>query len=130
MISDWNLILYLYSASTKITNYINPLRDYCHRAIQSFDGCSNWYDLSYENEYEACEGNDEIPFKKGHKYEDLLQIFKNDIPYKNTHLETKVSKIDFTDAATVKVFDQDGTVFFADIVIFTGSHGILKGFHF
>ena len=125
-----NLILYLYSASTKIPNYINPLRDYCHRAIQSYDGCSNWYDLSYENEYEACEGNDEIPFKKGHKYEDLLQIFKNDIPYKNTHLETKVSKIDFTDAATVKVFDQHGTVFSADIVIFTGSLGILKGFQF
>ena len=106
------------------------MRDYCHRAIQSYDGCTNWYDLSYENEYEACEGNDEIPFKKGHKYEDLLQIFKNDIPYKNTHLETKVSKIDFTDAATVKVFDQDGTVFSADIVIFTGSLGILKGFQF
>ena len=89
------------------------MRDYCHRAIQSYDGCTNWYDLSYENEYETCDGND-VPFKKGHKYEDLLQTLKNDIPYKNTHLETKVSKVDFTDADTVKVFDQDGTIFFAD----------------
>ena len=40
------------------------------------------------------------------------------------------TKIDFTDAATVKVFDQDGTVFLGDIVIFTGSLGILKGFQF
>ena len=122
------MVFTIYSASSKITAYINPLRDYCHRAIRLSDGCSNWYDLSYENEYETCDGND-VPFKKGHKYEDLLQTFKNDIPYKNTHLKTKVSKIDFTDADTVKVFDQDGTVFFADIVIFTGSLGILKGFH-
>ena len=119
----------IYRASSKITAYINPLRDFCHREIRLSDACSNWYDLSYENEYETCDGND-VPFKKGHKYEDLLQTLKNDIPYKNTHLETKVSKVDFTDADTVKVFDQDGTVFFADIVIFTGSLGILKGLHF
>ena len=100
----------IYRASSKITAYVNPLRDYFHRAIRLSDGCSNWYDLSYDNEDETCDGND-VPFKKGYKYEDLLQTFKNDIPYKNIHLETKVSKIDFTDTDTVKVFDQDGRVF-------------------
>ena len=117
----------IYRPSSKITAYIDLLRDYCHRGIQSHDGCSNWYDLSYENCYES--GEIDVPFKKDHKYEELLETFENDIPYKNIHLETKVSKIDFTDTETVKVLDQDETVFLADIVIFTGSLGILKGFH-
>ena len=55
--------------------YFLILKDYCHRAVQSFDACKNWYDASLQSEAEDCDGNQEVSFKPGKKYEDLLQIF-------------------------------------------------------
>ena len=116
----------LFRVPVNLKRYIQPLKDYCHRAIRSYDGCSNWYELSYENEWEDCEGNQEVAFKKGKKYEDLLQIFKNDIPYSKILLESPVSRIDYTDTDDIQILIQNGTVISADVVIFTGSLGILK----
>ena len=120
-----NLFFY-FSASNDVKEYIFALRDFCHRSVRSYDGCENWYEVSYENEYEDCDGNDEVPFKTGHKFEDLLQIFKNDIPYNKFVFETSVTKINYNDTSDIQILSKDGTVFSADIVIFTGSLGILK----
>ena len=119
-------ILCYSSASNDLKEYIPSLSDFCHRSVRSYDGCENWYDVSYENEYEDCAGNDEVPFKNGNKYEDLLQIFKNDIPYNNFFFDTPVTKIDYNDTDNIQVFTKDGAIFKADIVIFTASLGILK----
>ena len=106
--------------------YIQSLKDYCHRNVQCFDGSKDWYDASLESEAEDCDGNQEVSFKKGNKYEDLLQIFRNDIPHNRIIFETSVSKIDYTDTDNVQVISKDGTIWSADIVIFTGSLGVLK----
>ena len=56
----------------------------------------------------------------------MLQIFKNDIPDDKIVLTTPVTKIDYTDSNNVEIVSRDGTKFLADIVIFTGSLGVLK----
>ena len=108
-----------------IKEYILALQDLFHRAIQISDGCKTWYDLSYYTDYEEYKGNLEVIFKKEYKYEDVLQIFKKDIPNSNFQFETTVTKIDYSNDK-IKIASQDGSEFLADILIFTGSLGILK----
>ena len=124
--NDNNILSINFSAPLAMKEYIQPLRDYCHRSVQCFDGSKSWYDASLKSEAEDCDGNQEVSFKKGNKYEDLLQIFRNDIPHNRIIFEKSVSKIDYTDTDNVQVLTKDGNIWSADVVIFTGSLGVLK----
>ena len=113
--------------NSSIKDKLGPFKDWCNRATRSVDGCTDWYDLSFDgtvNQYEECPGNEFVRFKPGHKYEDLVQIFKNDIPYNNIKVNHKVTKISYENE--MEIFCENGEKFEADIVIFTASLGVLK----
>ena len=117
------------SLSWQEKKYLNPVKDFYHRYIRSYDGCDNWFDLSFAgtvNMFTLCEGNQLVSFKKDKKYEDVIQIFKNDIPYSNVLLETPVAKIDYSSDDVVKVITESGQAFEADVVIVTTSLGVMK----
>ena len=113
----------------KLRPYAAIFKDNYRRNVRVIDGNDNWYDLSYHGSYEMyveLEGNPVTPFKDDKKYEDLVQIFKNDIPYSNILYETFVTKIDYSDPKSVKVLTAKKEEYKADIVVFTGSLGVLK----
>ena len=100
-----------------------PFTDWYHRLIRSTDACTNWYELSLPGmiQYEELEGGD-VPFKS--KYEDLLKVFQQDLPYNCYQLQSPVSKIEsFED--TVKVWMGEEFIE-ADVAICTVSLGVLK----
>ena len=76
--------------------------------------------------YVECDGDQLITYKLDKKYEDLLQIFKNDIPYSNIHYDKFVTKIDYNGSKDIKISTDKNEKYEADIVIFTGSLGMLK----
>ena len=109
---------------------LNPWKDWYHRLTCNLESCTNWYNLSEQgsnDKYVELEGNPLVPYKPDKKYEDLIQIFKNDIPYSNIKLEAPVIKIDYSDdTVDIKIMTQNGTKYEADVVIFTASLGVLK----
>lgn len=76
--------------------------------------------------FTLCEGNQLMSFKKDNKFEDVIQLFKDDIPYSNLLLATPVANIDYSSDKVVKVVTESGQVFEADVVIVTSSLGVLK----
>ncbi len=117
--------------TSEVSKYAKPFKDFCHRYTRSLDGATNWYDLSFDgtvHQYVDCEGNDMVRFKKGHKYQDLVQIFKDDIPYASISTNVSVTKIKYHhDEDKVEIItSHEGQTYSADYVIFTGSLGVLK----
>jgi hypothetical protein len=74
---------------------VEPVKDFVRRMVQSEDGCNNWYDLSFKGSYEMykeCDGNPLVTYRSDKKYEDLTQIFRNDIPYRYESICSKRSR--------------------------------------
>ena len=120
--------------------------------MHSIDGSDNWYETlppdtlpemdlghlyfifcRYETSfqgsmrlYEECEGHQMVNFRPENKYEDVAQIFRNDIPYNNIILDSPVTLIDSSEDDKVKVITEQGVEHVADIVIVTVSLGVLK----
>ena len=83
----------------KLKSFAPMFKDDYRRVVRSIDGCNNWYDLSFKGtmSYVELDGSQIVTYKPDRKYEDLAQIFKNDIPYSKILFDQQVTKIDYSD---------------------------------
>ena len=91
--------LYFFRLNPKLKSFAPMFKDDYRRVVRSIDGCNNWYDLSFKGtmSYVELDGSQIVTYKPDRKYEDLAQIFKNDIPYSKIIFDQQVTKIDYSD---------------------------------
>ena len=124
-----DLFVFSFSFDAEEKKYYRPVKDWYHRSVRSHDGADNWYAMSYKGTgimFEETEGNQLVSYKADHKYEDLIEILRKDIPDDIVHLNSPVEMIDYSNSDTIIITTESGEEFGADFVIVTASLGVLK----
>ncbi len=105
---------------------------YCStRYIQSGEACDTWLNVSYTGAYTLYEdlpGDDNVIFKNGHSFMDLIDKMASEVPEGAIKTSKRVTKIDWSkgEEVTLEVNNGKDDEIEADYVIFTGSMGFLK----
>ncbi len=96
------------------------------------DACDNWMTESYKGSmelYVECPGDENVTFKDGHSFMDIIDMLMRMIPEGSIQTQKKATKIIWSkNGAKVEVNNGEYVVD-ADYVIFTGSMGYLKENH-
>ncbi|XP_043266526.1 uncharacterized protein [Venturia canescens] len=114
-----------------------PLKKSLCSMEMASDGADSWFDVSTDEEYEQCEGDQAINWKEktyGFVIDLLTKKFPNpaeELPFRaKTIINTEVTKINYNNPdGAIRVVTKNGDEYVADHVIFTPSLGVLKADH-
>ncbi|KAF2888433.1 hypothetical protein ILUMI_17740, partial [Ignelater luminosus] len=127
-----------YGNDTKKLKLARESLDGMMKHALSIQGAFSWFEMSAEHDYEDCEGNNLLNWK-GHGYKTILDVLmqKYPNPEKQLPIDDKIylnkevtvvewNNTDNEHPGKTVVKCKDGSLYYADHVIFTPSLGVLK----
>ncbi|KAF2889025.1 hypothetical protein ILUMI_17148 [Ignelater luminosus] len=131
-------VLQKYAENRQNLKLAKECLDIFMKAALSEQGAFSWFDISANDDYELCEGN-QLQNWKGRGYKTILDVLmqkypnpKNRLPIEDKiFLNKEVAAIEWNNkyygySENVAVKCRDGSVYYADHVIFTPSLAVLK----